>query len=58
MGEASIAGTLNKGENYFLYTNTGSIYYLIKNNKVIFFSSEEWITKRLKIKIILMEKNL
>lgn len=49
-GEASIAGTLNKGENYFLYTNTGSIYYLIKNNKVIFFSSEEWITKKIKNK--------
>ena len=49
-GEASFAGSLNMGESYFLYTNTGSIYYLIKNNKIVFFSSEEWISKKIKNK--------
>ena len=49
-GEISIAGSVNNGENYFLYTNTGSIYFVIENNKVIFFSSEEWITKKIKEK--------
>lgn len=44
-GEVSIAGTYNNGERYFLYTNTGSIYYLKNKSKVIFFSSEEWITE-------------
>lgn len=49
-GEVSFAGSLNMGESYFLYTNTGSIYYLIKNNKIVFFSSEEWISKKIKNK--------
>lgn len=44
-GEISIAGSFNKGRQYFLYTNTGSIYYFKSQNKIIFFSSEEWITK-------------
>lgn len=44
-GEVSVAGSFNKGHKYFLYSNTGSIYYLKKQNKIIFFSSEEWITK-------------
>ena len=35
-GEVSIAGTYNNGERYFLYTNTGSIYYLKNKSKVIF----------------------
>ena len=49
-GEISIAGSINNGENYFLYTNTGSLYFVIENNKVIFFTSEEWITKKIKEK--------
>lgn len=44
-GEVSIAGSYKNGERYFLYTNTGSIYYLKNKSKVIFFSSEEWITE-------------
>ena len=28
-GEVSIAGTYKKGEYFFLYTNTGSIYYVL-----------------------------
>ncbi len=49
-GEVSISGTHIQSEMYFLYTNTGSIYYLTENNKIIFFSSEEWITKEIKRK--------
>ncbi len=44
-GEISIAGVYNNGERYFLYSNTGSLYFLKNKNKVIFFSSEEWITE-------------
>lgn len=44
-GEVSIAGSYKNGERYFLYTNTGSIYYLKNKSRVIFFSSEEWITE-------------
>lgn len=44
-GEISIAGVYNNGEKYFLYSNTGSLYFLKNQNKVIFFSSEEWITQ-------------
>lgn len=47
-GEVSISGTYKNGEKYFLYTNTGSIYYVINNNKIEFFSSEEWITEKIK----------
>ena len=53
-GEISIAGSINNGENYFLYTNTGSLYFVIENNKVIFFTSEEWITKKIKEKYFLV----
>ena len=49
-GEVSIACSVKKGENYFLYTNTGSIYYLLKENKILYFSSEEWITEKIKSK--------
>ena len=45
-GEVSIAGTYKKGEYFFLYTNTGSIYYVLNKNKLMYFSSEEWITKK------------
>lgn len=55
-GEVSIAGSFKKGDSYFLYTNTGSIYYLENNNKMIFFSSEEWITKKVKEENNLMGK--
>lgn len=47
-GEVSISGTYKNGEKYFLYTNTGSIYYVLENNKIEFFSSEEWITEEIK----------
>lgn len=43
-GEISFAGTFNGGKKYFLYTNTGSIYYVLKNNTVVLFTSEEWIS--------------
>ena len=49
-GEVSIAGTYKKGEYFFLYTNTGSIYYVLNKNKLMYFSSEEWITKKIKTK--------
>ena len=49
-GEVSIAGTYKKGEYFFLYTNTGSIYYVLNKNKLMYFSSEEWITKKIKSK--------
>lgn len=49
-GEISIAGTLNSGEKYFIYSNTGSIYYLKKNNHLKLFCSEEWIAINLKKK--------
>lgn len=48
-GEVSIAGTYQKGRNYFLYTNTGSIYYILDHNKIKFFSSEEWITQKISL---------
>ena len=48
-GEVSIAGIYQKGKYYFLYTNTGSIYYIIDENKVKFFSSEEWITRKISL---------
>lgn len=48
-GEVSLAGTYQKGRNYFLYTNTGSVYYTVEHNKIKFFSSEEWITKKISI---------
>ncbi len=48
-GEVSIAGTFQKGRNYFLYTNTGSIYYILDHNKIKFFSSEEWITEKISL---------
>ena len=49
-GEVSLAGTYQKGRNYFLYTNTGSVYYTVEHNKIKFFSSEEWITKKISLK--------
>ena len=49
-GEVSIACSFKKGENYFLFTNTGSIYYLVKDNKILYFPSEEWITEKIKSK--------
>lgn len=48
-GEVSLAGTYQKGRNYFLYTNTGSIYYILDHNKIKFFSSEEWITEKISL---------
>jgi glucosamine--fructose-6-phosphate aminotransferase (isomerizing) len=38
-GEVSISGTYKNGEKYFLYTNTGSIYYVINNNKIETFKA-------------------
>lgn len=48
-GEVSFAGTYQNGRNYFLYTNTGSIYYFLEHNKIKFFSSEEWITEKISL---------
>ena len=48
--EVSLAGTYHKGRNYFLYTNTGSVYYSVVHYKIKFFSSEEWITKKISLK--------
>lgn len=45
-GEISIAGYLEKFDKFFLYSNTGSIYYVTFENKVILFSSELWISMK------------
>jgi glucosamine--fructose-6-phosphate aminotransferase (isomerizing) len=49
-GEVSVSGSYKKGELYFLYSNTGSLYYLVIDNKIQFFSSEEWISNTIKNK--------
>lgn len=46
-GEVSISGYNSDTQKYFLFTNTGSIYYLINNGKIVFFSSEEWICRKI-----------
>ena len=46
-GEVSISGYNSDNQKYFLFTNTGSIYYLLNNGKIVFFASEEWICKKI-----------
>jgi len=46
-GEASLLIFFKKEEKFFIYTNTGSIFYTDNNNELVLFSSEEWITKKI-----------
>ena len=46
-GEASLFIFFKKEEKFFIYTNTGSIFYTDNNNELVLFSSEEWITKKI-----------
>ena len=49
-GEASLFIFFKKEEKFFIYTNTGSIFYTDNNNELVLFSSEEWITKKFQTK--------
>lgn len=46
-GEASLLIYFKKEEKFLIYTNTGSIFYIVNNDKLVLFSSEEWITKKI-----------
>lgn len=45
-GEVSIGGYSKFYDKLFIYSNTGSIYYLFNKNKLVLFSSEQSITSK------------
>ena len=53
-GEITLSGYSSQFNKYYLYSNTGSIYYLTKDKKIAIFCSEYTIGK--KINTILDEK--
>ena len=46
-GEITLSGYSKQFNKYYLYSNTGSIYYLLKNNKIAIFCSEYTISKKI-----------
>ena len=45
-GEVSICGYSKKYNQFYLYSNTGSIYYTTQNKKLVLFASENSIVKK------------
>jgi glucosamine--fructose-6-phosphate aminotransferase (isomerizing) len=45
-GEVSICGYSKKFNQFYLYSNTGSIYYMTQNKRLVLFASENSIVKK------------